>query len=232
MSYFFPSEASGMADRGLENPNLWELCVLCLLLERPMHPYEMQRLIRERKKEAFLTLKRGSIYHAIRRLRSAEWIEAVETRREGKRPQRTVYRLTKRGETNLHAWKCELMAMPMRDGTWFFAAISFIHQFWPDEAREQLERRVDRLADEIKAIESAMKELVPRIGRLVLLEWEYALALKRAELNWVRAIVKEIRNRKLDWNPEAINAAVNQPRQRARKNGDESPRKRARKRAT
>jgi DNA-binding PadR family transcriptional regulator len=219
-----------MADHGLPNAGLWELCVLCLLLERPMHPYEMQRLMRERNKDAFLILKRGSLYHAIRRLSSAGFIQAVETRRVGKRPERTVYRLTKKGESDLHTWKCELLSTPMPDGTWFFAALSFIHQVWPDQACDQFETRIGRLSGEISAIELTMKELVPKIGRLVLLESEYALALKRAELNWVRTIVSEIRNHQLDWSPVALNAAVNQPPQRDPENAAKSARNGTRKR--
>jgi len=49
--------------------NLWAPTVLCLLGKRPMHPYEMQRLIRRRRKDDFLVLKQGSLYHAIGRLR-------------------------------------------------------------------------------------------------------------------------------------------------------------------
>ncbi len=33
-----------------------------------MHPYEMQKLIHERKKDEFLDLKRGSLYQNIGRL--------------------------------------------------------------------------------------------------------------------------------------------------------------------
>ncbi|MGA7413607.1 MAG: hypothetical protein WBW33_24240, partial [Bryobacteraceae bacterium] len=48
--------------------NLWELAVLAFLAEKPMHPYEMQRLLGERHKDELLILKRGSLYHAINRL--------------------------------------------------------------------------------------------------------------------------------------------------------------------
>src|SRR5262252_2075083 len=80
-----------------EQHNLWCVTVLCLLRVKPMHPYEMQRLIREWHKDEFLDLKRGSLYHAIERLRQHQCIEVVETVREGRRPERTVYRLTERG---------------------------------------------------------------------------------------------------------------------------------------
>src|SRR6516162_1011722 len=95
--------------------NLWSLTVLCLLKERPMHPYEMQRLIRQRKNDNFLDLKRGSLYHAIGRLQRAGLIEVVSTTREGRRPERTTYRLTEAGAHEVLAWLRELLANPARD---------------------------------------------------------------------------------------------------------------------
>src|SRR6516164_7437408 len=100
--------------------NLWALTVLCLLRERPMHPYEMQRLIRQRHNDAFLDLKRGSLYHAIERLERAGLIEVVETSREGRRPERTVYRLTESGERGGINWLCDLLAKPLREPNQFF----------------------------------------------------------------------------------------------------------------
>ena len=46
-------------------------------------PYEMQRLIRQRKKDDFLDLKRGSLYNSIARAQRAGLIEPVQTTREG-----------------------------------------------------------------------------------------------------------------------------------------------------
>src|SRR5215475_434122 len=95
--------------------NLWSLTVLCLLREREMHPYEMQRLIRQRHKEEFLDLKKGSLYHAIERLKRSSLIEEVSTGREGRRPERTVYRLTENGETELQEWLRSLLAQPAHE---------------------------------------------------------------------------------------------------------------------
>src|SRR5262245_47080897 len=99
-----------MSEGGAAPPNLWSLTVLCLLRARPMHPYEMQRLIREWHKDEFLDLKRGSLYHAIERLRGAGLIDPVKTSREGRRPERTVYRLTAGGEQAVLDWLGEMLA--------------------------------------------------------------------------------------------------------------------------
>jgi len=77
---------------------VWDLAVLCFLRERPMHPYEMQRLLLDRHWDEVLVLKRGSLYHAIRRLVSSKLIKIVGTSRDGKRPERTTYQITPAGE--------------------------------------------------------------------------------------------------------------------------------------
>src|SRR5487761_1129824 len=66
------------------------LTVLSLLGERPMHPYEMQQLIRERHLDFAIKLKGGSIYDTVERLAAAGLVEVKETSRTGRRPERTV----------------------------------------------------------------------------------------------------------------------------------------------
>ncbi len=184
--------------------NLWALTVLCLLRERPMHPYEMQRLIRQRKKDDFLDLKRGSLYHAIGRLQRAGLVEVVATTREGKRPERTVYRITERGGEELSAWLRELLANPARETSQFFAALSFIPVLQPHDALEQLEARAGLLEAEIAGMDSALRTLIPRLGRVVLIELEYALAMRRAELEWVRSATADLRDGRLTWDEESM----------------------------
>ena len=184
--------------------NLWTLTVLCLLRERPMHPYEMQRLIRERKKDEFLDLKRGSLYHAIERLRRAGLIEAVRTSREGRRPERTVYRLTEKGEREALDWLRELLAKPVCEPSQFLAAMSFVLHLSPEDVLEQLDTRAGLLEAQVAELDAVLKTMTPRIGRLVLLEVEYARAVRRAELKWVRSLAEELRDGRLTWDPEML----------------------------
>lgn len=184
--------------------NLWELTVLCLLRERPMHPYEMQRLIRQRHKEEFLELKRGSLYHAIERLARGGFIEEDSVGREGRRPERTTYRLTTQGDVELRDWLQNLLAKPNRVPSPFVAALSFIGHLSPEEAADQLQIRVNSLECGIVALTAVLQNMTPRIGRLPLVEAEYILALQRAELDWVKSFLTELRGGQLTWNTEEL----------------------------
>jgi len=72
--------------------------VLVLLAEAPMHPYEMQRIMQWRGKDQVVRVQRGSLYPAVERLVKAGLVEPSEVEREGRRPERTVYRLTEEGQ--------------------------------------------------------------------------------------------------------------------------------------
>ena len=188
--------------------NLWRLTVLCLLRVRPMHPYEMQRLIREWHKDEFLDLKRGSLYHAIAGVQRAGLIEAVETTREGRRPERTVYRLTERGEKEVYEWLRGLLAKPVRQPGQFFAALSFLPLLSPESVLHELQQRILTLESHIAGLAVALREMTPKIGRLVLVEVEYERALREAEKAWVQSLMDDLRSGMLAWNPQVLHQHV------------------------
>jgi DNA-binding PadR family transcriptional regulator len=194
--------------------NLWELTVLSTLREAPMHPYEILRVLKERHKEEVLVLKRGSLYHAIDRLLAAGHIEEVETRRNGRRPERTTYRLTEDGERHLLAALRQLVAVPHHEVSEFMAAMSFLVHLGPREALAQLDDRSRQLEVEIAAADEAMVYALPFAGRINLLETEYQQAMRRAELAWIRGLAGDLRSGRLDWNLEALLVLVRESHER------------------
>ncbi len=177
----------------------WALTIMSLLFERPMHPYEIRRLVRERGKGEFVDLRPGSLYRTIERLEHAGIVEPIETTREGKFPERTVYQLTERGREELQDWMRELLSVTMKDFPQLLQALSVFPILEADDARLQLEKRVLVLEGEIAALTTTMRRLVGVLPRLFQLEAEYALALRRAELAWVKSLIEDMRSGSLTW---------------------------------
>ena len=98
------------------------LAVLALLFERPMHPYEMGVILRQRHKEESIKLRYGSLYTVIELLLRRGFITARATARDGRRPERTVYEITPAGRDELHAWMTDLIAEPVKEYPQFEAA--------------------------------------------------------------------------------------------------------------
>lgn len=194
--------------------NLWELTVLCTLREAPMHPYEILRVLKERHKEEVLVLKRGSLYHAIDRLLAAGHIEELDTRRRGRRPERTTYRLTDAGERHLLDGLRRLVAVPRHEASEFTAAMSFLVHLGPRDALAELEARARQIEMEIAATDEQLGYALGIAGRVNLLETEYQQAMRRAELAWIRGLAGDLRSGRLDWNLETLLAHLREAHHR------------------
>lgn len=197
--------------------SLWDLAVLCFLRECPMHPYEMQRLLLDRHWDEVLVLKRGSLYHAIKRLLKSRLINAAGTSRAGRRPERTTYRITPDGEQQLVRWLREMVAIPLREPSTFMASVNFLIHLTPTDAITQLEHRAQRLDQEIASTEVVLKQVATFLLRFHLLEGDYLLWMRKAELQWVRNLLEELRSGRLTWDLKQIFQDIEAARQSATK---------------
>jgi len=176
------------------------MAVLKLLDERSMHPYEMQQVIVDRHLDSVFRLRSGSLYHTVERLEQAGLIESLETNREGRRPERTVYAITEAGRDEFHAWLRQLLAIPVQEYPQFAAALASIVHFKTEEVAQLLQHRALLLEAELAAGERTLRGLQEeeRISRIHTVEFEYGQALRRAELGLVRSLVREIKDGTLD----------------------------------
>ncbi|OIV38396.1 hypothetical protein BIV57_05740 [Mangrovactinospora gilvigrisea] len=169
------------------------LAVLATLYERPMHPYEIARLMRRRGKDGSIKIRWGSLYTVVARLAEAGLVESAGTDRAGKRPERTVYRITDDGREELQERLRRLLGEPVKEYPGFEAALSLIGVLPPDEAMDLIAGRLAVLEVAIASEEAAVRELAERqqLPRVLLLETEYALAMKRAEAQWCRGVLED-----------------------------------------
>ena len=183
---------------------IWDVAVLAFLHEAPMHPYEMRRLLRLRHKEEILALKHGSLYHAIARLLRAGLIAVGTTNREGKRPERTIYRITPAGQSEFLDTIRSMVTTPRRESSEFLAAMSFLVHLDPEEAAQPLTERIQKLQTEIGQLSARLASASAHVARIHLIESEYLLTMLKSELGWVKGLEKDILSGKLVWDLKAI----------------------------
>ena len=164
-----------------------------------MHPYEMRKLIVVRNHTAFLELKKGSLYSAIDRLLRERLIEKVEASRQGNRPERTIYRVVERGRDEFFAWLRKLIEVPGNESVYFFAGLSHLVHLKPSDVADSLEKRKLSLVPQLAAMREKVEMLLPKIGRVVLVEEEFLVASRHAELQWISTMIDELRNGSFTW---------------------------------
>ena len=183
-----------MPRNALANPVV--LAALGALLERPMHPYQLTRVLAGRGVPA----NRGSLYDTLEAMTRVGWVEPRPAQRDGARPQRTPYALTQAGQAELARRLDAQVREPRREFPEFLGAVSHLGVLGPERAAEALTERAGRLAaliaDDQRRLDEVLAQNVPR---LFVIEAEYALALLRAERAWVLAVADDITSGRLAW---------------------------------
>ncbi|MFD1545104.1 PadR family transcriptional regulator [Nonomuraea guangzhouensis] len=177
---------------------LVDLTVLAFLSEAPRHAYDMNTQVQLRHKTFVSGLPR-SMYRAVDRLHRAGLIEPAETTRVGNRPERTVYRLTEDGRGEFFLRLNALLSTPGPEQGGFSAAMSFIAHLDPAAAAEMLQLRAVALEGRIAQVAAESELAEPHVQRVSLLESEHLLTVWRAELDWIRRVIADLRSGELTW---------------------------------
>ncbi|MGI5492896.1 PadR family transcriptional regulator [Microtetraspora malaysiensis] len=172
--------------------NMLGLAVLATVVERPMHPYEMASLMRARGKDRDMDIKWGSLYTVVRNLEKHGFLEVTDSVRDSGHPERTIYRITEAGRAELADWVRDLLATPEREQPKFEAALSVCGVLPPGEVTSLLRRRVDLLEAEVAGQRESLAAYLREVPRLFLVEAEYDLAIREAELAWTRSLLDEL----------------------------------------
>ena len=186
-------------------PSPLALAVLSLLVAGPLHPYGIQRLIKQWGKDKVVNVgQRANLYKTIKRLHEAGLIAVRQTERDQQYPERTVYELTKDGRREMLAWLAEMLAMPRNEFPQFPAALSFAMLLDPADVLAVLERRAAALRENLTRLEGDLKTYSGSLPRVTLLDDEYLRAVTAAELSWVSGVLDDLRAGALTWSEEEL----------------------------
>jgi DNA-binding PadR family transcriptional regulator len=184
------------------------LTVLGMLHTQPLHPYGIQRLIKQWGKDQVVNVgQRANLYKTIDRLHAAALVTVRQTERDQRFPERTVYEITDAGRAATRQWLEEMLAQPKREYPEFPVALSHLMMLTPAEALDQLERREQALAALHAGLEVglAATEGLPRVLNL---ESEYVAATSAAQLAWLRSVIADLRAGRLAWSEQELLATA------------------------
>ena len=192
-------------DAGEFRPSPLAMAVLSLLHAGPLHPYAMQRLIKEWGKDRVVNVgQRANLYKTIRRLQDAGLVAVLQTERDSRYPERTVYELTETGREAAADWIADMIAVPRNEFPQFPAALSFVMLLGPDKARAALEQRATALAAVLGEIDADLEHIPNDLPRVTLMDDEYRRAVTAAELAWVTGVIEDLKAGTLTWSYEML----------------------------
>jgi DNA-binding PadR family transcriptional regulator len=179
------------------------LSALGLLVERPMHPYEMYQLLMERGEDRLVKVRPGSLYHTVERLEDHELVESTGTTREGNRPERTTYAITDLGRQVLQDRIGELLTQPVKEYPHLPFALGEADNLPAERVVAALQQYADALDEDVADIAARLG--AARSRDLPEVHWiaaSYVLTMTTTQRDWIRTLITRIDDKDLTWQPK------------------------------
>ncbi|MGW3999054.1 PadR family transcriptional regulator [Amycolatopsis sp. NPDC004772] len=176
------------------------IAVLELLHEGPMHPYEMATLMRERYVDTRVNVKAGSLYHTVERLHRSGFIEVVDTQRDGRRPERTVYGMTQTGLDEFNQRGRELLGDVATEFPAYLSGLAVIDELGREASLAELETRLMRLRAAVASDRAVQQRLTDnQVPEIYWLDWRYQCDHRLFELEWTERLAEDLRSGRISF---------------------------------
>jgi len=132
--------------------------LLGLINEKPLNAYEITKQLQFMNVKQWYNIADSTVYTTIRNLEKKELISGT-VEKIGNMPDRTIYRITEEGKTELlNSLKKSILEFDY-DSNVFSITAFFIDIFPVEERRELLKERLDILNNYLNGIEQQIKEM-------------------------------------------------------------------------
>ena len=192
-----PKKQPGPKQKGLANQTRLttpDLVILSLLAERPMHGYEVNATLEDRKIRDWAPVSRPQIYYSLDKLTKLKLIRVTSEESPSAGPERRVLETTALGR--------EQLADALEAKTWinqkvhqpFLIWLALSWQARPRTFRKQLSNRLkfleERLADERATLKDVLTEVGHPYHEAV---WMLELTIEHleSEKKWIDRILKD-----------------------------------------
>ena len=169
---------------------LTRLLILWLLSEQPLHGYRIKKILGEESLRFWFPLEFGSIYAVLRSLVKGGYVEPVLVERQGQRPERTRYAITRAGRGYLR----ELLARAWRElpspGDPLQLALAAAAELTEEEVEALVAQRVEALEERLILLDELARS-APATAMVDRLR-----ATTRAELTWATGLTPATKPRR------------------------------------
>lgn len=180
--------------------NALGMVALGLLTEGPRHPYDMYQVLMHRREDIIVKIRPGSLYHAIAKLAESGFVRATGTERDGNRPERTTYEITRAGRHILECIVGNHLANPVNEFPIFPVAVAQAQRLPKTDALQHFKYRLSVLEREASVMKTAYQELIDAAKPPhVILDLDYLIAMKESEISWLTTTITALESGQLEW---------------------------------
>jgi len=169
------------------------ITLLALVSEKPMGAYDMVGILEKTNFERWLPVSPSSIYTMVKTLEKRSLIIGMQVK-QGNMPEKTVFSITKIGETALEANLRRCLESEDAHNTAYDIAILFVCHLEKESVISLLRRRIARLKQDIERNAHYLQAAdgnpdMPFIGPMLI---RHNRLLKQAELSLTTELIAQI----------------------------------------
>jgi DNA-binding PadR family transcriptional regulator len=173
------------------------LVILSLLRERPLYGYELKQIIEDHMGD-WTHIAFGSIYYALDKLAGEGFVEQTGVEKEGARPSRTVYRITRAGHSEFLRLLREAWQEFEPQYFTIDVALAFVNDLPIEEVKGYLHERMTVLEGALQELVAHQQEQLSRPDAPVLARaiFRHSRVHLEAEVEWTRNVLREVAGEK------------------------------------
>ena len=184
--------------RRLPSPDCTRIAILGLLCRHgSQHGYELRKLMVDQHIDEISDVQLGSIYAALKRLSEEGLVEQHGHARSGKRPTRTMFRITELGKKELRTLIADAFTDPQQPERPVDLAVHFSGLLEVDTVIDMLEERLRVLEKFAKAVDRAVRSTQhddPAVRELIRDIPDHFRRINRAEVVWTKRVLANARS--------------------------------------
>ena len=165
-----------------------DLLVLSLLLERPMHGYEISQAIKAGEIEVWFEISTAAVYYSLNKLRRGGMI--AEARSRGNIGEKTIYHVTEQGREQFFASAEALLDSQEPIRTEYDLGIFILNRLPQARALELLQNRIAFLQKWSAGLEQKRDEVKAQPLQQAILQ--HAIATARLDIDWLTGITQQL----------------------------------------
>ena len=168
-----------------------ELAILSLIVEQPMHGYQIEQVIEARGMREWTEIGFSSIYYILKKLEERGLVTSQIEQSEGRGPARKVFKLTDAGREEWYLRSLETLREPARLPVPFLLGLSGFPTYDPAEARSALRNYMTKLeARRTHLLEraEAQRPLPPHVTAM----FSHSQSMIEAEIAWLKQFIAQV----------------------------------------
>ncbi|MBZ0182047.1 MAG: helix-turn-helix transcriptional regulator [Melioribacteraceae bacterium] len=172
--------------------------ILGILAEQEISPYQLNKLLKDLDTKKWFPIAESTVYATVTKLKSKGLIEGRKERL-GKLPERTIYRITTKGEEEFKSAVSNYFDRMDSDTSRFDIAILLMHNLDSNEIQKRLKKKLEMLESNYYDIRKQLLSLEierHKVGFTTIAMLKHRLHKIEAEIKTIKEIIKELNTTK------------------------------------